>query len=395
MRSAISGRFELIIAVALTLCAVGLFVLSVAMPGTPDPPSEGGGGSVGRVESASAPHRSSGGTVLGTGGGPLAERRPATHRDLRTQGGTGKASFGEAFGGKSAKQVAGGQGAAAGVMQNLGSEADDGGAAPRFGAAPDDDRRQEAVDLLAKQPSAGASGKAAKERVAGSQSESVPAAALGATLDEHGLVLSVPLEGTVEAQGSDNPSMPPAAQQDLVVDPNNKAVEFQSNSLLAFPAAGVVLPEGGTISLEIEPNWNGADQGDNSFVQVAGNDVEQGPLSIRRRGKFLRVEWMDQDGLPQGTSISIGDWKAGEPHTVTAAWGEGVMSVYVDGKQSRAIVYQGEVQVPADAMLYLGSRTGEQIGGANARLRNLRVYDRPLAPQEVQLMRPTPRAGTG
>jgi hypothetical protein len=71
------------------------------------------------------------------------------------------------------------------------------------------------------------------------------------------------------------------------------------------------------------------------------------------------------------------------------------MSIYIDGKRSRSLTYEGEITVPEDAELHLGSRAGDHIGGADATLRNFKVYTRPLAPQEVNSMALAAPASSG
>jgi hypothetical protein len=197
--------------------------------------------------------------------------------------------------------------------------------------------------------------------------------------EEEDVLLSVPLDGFVGAEGATQP----VAEENLYVDEETGSVEFPEDSVLEFPNAGNIQSNGGTVSLEIEPNWNGTDDGDNSFVQVREEKQWAGKMSIFRNGDHLRFIWFDSNAQEQGVAANITNWQAGEPHSVTATWGDALMQLYVDGKLVGQTTYAGELVIPPGTPLFLGSNPQHHVPGADAILRNFKAYGRPLTAEEV------------
>lgn len=258
-------------------------------------------------------------------------------------------------------------------------------------------RRDELIDRLA---SKGTGGVAVDESQAGAPGRST--AGSGAAKRDHGavdladasagqsaqpderdseLILSLPLAGNTQAEG---PSQP-VAEANLKIDQETGEIEFPENSVLEFPdAASIIQPEAGTLSLDIVPNWDGTDPGDSTFVQVKRPGDWQGTFVLFRNGRYLRLLTFDQDAQENDLGVDIGHWKAGERHSVTATWGEALLSIYIDGQLAGQRAYAGEINIPPGTPMYVGSNPGSvMVPGARAMLSNLRVYGHVLASDEI------------
>jgi hypothetical protein len=193
------------------------------------------------------------------------------------------------------------------------------------------------------------------------------------------LILSVPLNGRVEVQGDGQV----LAEENLKIDEANGTVEFTSDSMLSIANAGHIQPQAGTISMEVVPTWEGSDGGSGSFIQLKTPEMWQGAISLVRSGPYMLFQFWDADGVNHIVSTDITDWQPGEPHTVTASWGQAAMSIYIDGQLSGQTPYSGDPSFSSDWPLFIGSNPQGDIAGPNAILKDLRIYKRALTNQEI------------
>lgn len=277
--------------------------------------------------------------------------------------------------------IAGGGRAAAGAQAS----------AARDAISPPEARRSELADRLAEKGGGAARGARAGPVSSNQARGGWEVAEAGGDSDgepegDGDVLLSLPLAGDTEAEGS----LQPMSEENLKVDPETGKVEFREDSVLAFPDAGNIQPNAGTISFEVEPDWNGTDPGDNSFVQVRGLGEWQGKMALFRNGSGLRFVLIDEDGNELGVTADIKDWRAGEKHNVAASWDSdvGVMSIYVDGKLVQAGSYSSRIEFAPGTPLFVGSNPRHHVPGAGAALQNFKVYGRALDPEEIV-------AGTG
>jgi Concanavalin A-like lectin/glucanases superfamily len=198
-------------------------------------------------------------------------------------------------------------------------------------------------------------------------------------------MLSLPLHGTTEPEDADQPQ--PVAEQNIKPGNDGNGVEFPVDSVLEFPdASNFIYPQGGSLSLDIKPSWKPSwddSNVNNSFVQVKTPDMWQGQMMLFRNGTYLRFVWFDTNQQENGVGVDIHNWAPGEDHSVTATWGDAVMSVYVDGKLAGQQTYSGELALSEGLPMFLGSNPGSHVPGADATLQNFKVYNRPLTPNEV------------
>jgi hypothetical protein len=194
------------------------------------------------------------------------------------------------------------------------------------------------------------------------------------------VVLSVPLLGTTDAENS---TTQPFAVQNVKPLDNGKGMDFPEDAVLGFPDAGNLSSEAGTISFDVTPHWNGADPGHNSFVQVRTPDMWEGRLAVFRDGNILGFTFLNDQNQETGIGVPIPDWTAGDPHKIAVTWGEALMSLYIDGELAGQHTYANGPDIPPGTPLFLGSNPHSHILGAGAIMQDFKIFDRPLAPNEV------------
>ncbi len=161
-------------------------------------------------------------------------------------------------------------------------------------------------------------------------------------------------------------------------------LDLSSDSVLAFPNAGNANGDAGSISFDIDPQWTGSDQTDNSLVQVRTPNGWDNRMQLVKNGRYLRFILTDNTGRESDISVPIDQWAPGQPHTVTSTWGEGKTTLYIDGQQVGQNTYKGSFLIPPNTPMYVGSDLpGGSYAGADATIQNFKVYGRALAPGEV------------
>lgn len=163
-------------------------------------------------------------------------------------------------------------------------------------------------------------------------------------------------------------------------------LELKEDSVLAFPNAGNAKGDAGSISFDLDPEWVGADQTDNSFVQIRTPHGWDNRMQLVKNGRYLRFILTDNTSREADISLPIDQWEPGKPHTVTATWGEGRTQLYVDGRRVGQNTYEGRFEIPPNTPMYVGSDLpGGSYAGASATIQNFKVYGRALAEDEVGL----------
>jgi hypothetical protein len=241
---------------------------------------------------------------------------------------------------------------------------------PQGAARERDERRADVVDFLAQAPHG-----------EGDAGESPEDAQVDGE-EEEGVVLSVPLNREHGTSAED--TTPPLVEADLQFSEDGEGVEFGKSSVLAFPDAGNLRGDAGTMMLEIEPTWAGAEDGDYSLINVRNANDPSNLLRVLKNGKYLRYIFADASGEEVGVSYDISDWQPGEKHTVAVNWGDAATALYVDNQLIGQNTYQGPFGIPPGTPLYLGSDIPEAgATGAGATISNFQVFGRPLTPEEI------------
>ncbi len=192
------------------------------------------------------------------------------------------------------------------------------------------------------------------------------------------LIFSVPLNGSVAAEDATEP----LDAEGLEIDEDR--VVFGKSSRLTFPADGHVNGEEGTIAFDITPHWAGSDPTNHSLVQIRQNGVWQNQLQVIKNFNSLRFIFIDDTGVERNVNTYIDDWSAGEPHRITATWGEALISLYVDGRLIGQDTYEGTFRVAPGTPIHIGSDfAGSDHSGAGGTISNFKIYRRALATDEI------------
>ncbi|OFV83990.1 MAG: hypothetical protein A2W26_09130 [Acidobacteria bacterium RBG_16_64_8] len=186
----------------------------------------------------------------------------------------------------------------------------------------------------------------------------------------------VPIGGEVALEVKTTEDIAPAIVKRGVEAPelNEEGLTFTDSSMLAFPDAGNASGEGGTISFEIEPQWAGADETNNSLVQIRREHQWSDRLELVKNGRYLRFIVTDSEGHEADISVRIDQWPAGERHDIQAQWGKGLTTLWIDGEPVGSNVYSGNLRFSGGTPLYLGSDyPSSNYTGFNGTLRNFRL----------------------
>ncbi len=161
-------------------------------------------------------------------------------------------------------------------------------------------------------------------------------------------------------------------------------LEVGEDARLTFPDMGNLNPKSGTVSLDIVPNWNGADMTDNSLMQIREPHKWENRMQLVKNGQFLRFIVTDNTGYEADISYRIDNWVEGDAHRVTATWDEGVTTLYVDGKRVGSNSFPGILDYQNTPDMHLGSdlQNGGSYGGANARIK-AKMFDSAKGPDDI------------
>lgn len=276
----------------------------------------------------------SGGTGLGLNRNEGSSRREPGSRLAQT-GLAGRANRDGTVGSGSA---AGGSGGGSAVFDRGGSRHMEGGAP----------RRSDVVEYLASQP-------AASGRSRNSDSEDGDKGDVALELKRPEDANSAGVKKGVEA--------PNAGEEGLT---------FTEGSQLAFPDGGNLNGEAGTISFEIEPDWNGNDETNNSLVTLRSEHGWSNRIELVKNGRYLRFILADNVGREADISVPIDSWTPGEAHDIRATWGEQKTALFIDGAKVGENTYTEFVR--PDASLYVGSdHRGSTYNGAKATFKNFKA----------------------
>jgi hypothetical protein len=167
-----------------------------------------------------------------------------------------------------------------------------------------------------------------------------------------------------------------ALSKEAVFEPDDggEGLKFTDQSQLTFAQAGGASGEAGTITFDVEPDWAGSDATDNSLVQIRAENQWENRLQLVKNGRYLRFILSDSLGREADISVPIDEWVPGESHSVTASWGDGRTSLFLDGRLAGSNTYDGQFDISPDTPLYLGSdfRTSDYVG-AKATIRGFTV----------------------
>lgn len=205
--------------------------------------------------------------------------------------------------------------------------------------------------------------------VAATSAEDLVAQTLGA-------VASLPLQdGKTESNG-----LAPAAAEDVTFDSTGAFFGPLARFLVVPPPD---LPSfAGTVSFWVQPAWIGEEESNAAYFQWRTNTFAN-RIQIFKNGPYLRFLIANDEGVESGVGVNVMNWKAGDWHAITATWGDGVASLYIDGALAGAREYSGDIVIPPGTPWYIGSDHPEGAPGARSRIRGFQIYPRALSLDEV------------
>lgn len=161
--------------------------------------------------------------------------------------------------------------------------------------------------------------------------------------------------------------------KDVLESREGEGIEITDSGKIQFP--NTVNPEAATIEFSIEPNWAGADQTDNAFVQLRGEHEWSNRIELVKNGEFLRFIVTDNTGREADISVRISDWQMGDRHDIRASYGpcesggSNCTYLYVDGRLAGTNKYEGQLQFASNTPLFVGGdHRGSTYAGAAAKM---------------------------
>ncbi len=182
----------------------------------------------------------------------------------------------------------------------------------------------------------------------------------------------------------------PLLEQGIIFD--HEGAYFGEDAVLAMPPTEDVAGSAGTISFWLQPDWDGNNDLNAALFQWRTNAFEN-RIQIFKNGPYLRFLFCDNTGIESGVSYGITHWKAKETHVITCTWGDGVTTLYVDGRAVGAREYNGDLEIPPNTPWFFGSDHAGGAPGAQARLGGYRIFPRVLLPEEVSALAANTLAG--
>jgi hypothetical protein len=135
----------------------------------------------------------------------------------------------------------------------------------------------------------------------------------------------------------------------------------------------------GSVSFWFQPRWNDGNQDDASFLEIA-----DGSVRVVKNVDYLRLEFVDEDGVEHGLGAPISDWKPGEWHQVAGSWDGLTVALYFDGGLVRQAEIDAPLVLPDGPRMRLGSDFPDYRPIAAGVVGGVRVNDRPLSSDDVR-----------
>ncbi len=190
-------------------------------------------------------------------------------------------------------------------------------------------------------------------------------------------VLSISFDATMHP---DQGESAPIIVDGVTVDAGG--ARFASGAQFALPDRGNASMVAGSINFWVQPEWAGDSAVKSALVNLSTPNVWENRLHIFKDGAFLRFLICDNTGTETNVGTLITDWQPNDRHMITAAWGDGVTSLYIDTRAIGAAEYNGELDIPPSTPLYIGSGQGN-VEGAGAKISHFQIYNRRLVREEI------------
>ncbi len=193
----------------------------------------------------------------------------------------------------------------------------------------------------------------------------------------------VNLFDTTGQQQDNNTENQAVAQEGVTID--ERGAHFDTNSQFEIPNAGNMNGEAGTFSFCIQPQWQGGDASNASFVQLRNQALYENRLQLFKNGRFLRLIVTPNTGVESGASKVIDDWQPNQMHSVVATYGkdpvtgDNIAALYVDGHLAGPPgTYDGSFDVSPGTPLLVGSDYKGDAPGAGGTMSNFQGFNQVL-----------------
>jgi len=185
----------------------------------------------------------------------------------------------------------------------------------------------------------------------------------------------------------------PIVAENVAVDPTLGAL-FPPNAMLAYPDRGGVDPQEGTIAFWVRMEWDPASAVEGKALADMSTGTWENRFELRLGPRYIGLLLTTSDGVEQGCGAAM-QWTKGEWHHVAVEWGDSVMQMYIDGTLRDDRMYEGTVELPPTAPLYVGSQPKGPANQGAVRLWKWTVFQRILSPDEITalMMQTAPPAG--
>jgi hypothetical protein len=195
---------------------------------------------------------------------------------------------------------------------------------------------------------------------------------------DNDVLLSIPFKGDITpAVGS------VATAADGLVH-HGDDIEFTDDAQFSFPAGENINSHQGTIAFDVQPQWAGGDQSDNSLVQIREEHVWENSLSVVKNLDALRFIIIDSSGEERNVNVPIDDWQAGESRHLVATWDDTTMALYVNGNLVGQTDLPHPLTIAETTPVHIGSDfPGSSYAGAGGRISQFTVYGHALTPVEI------------
>jgi hypothetical protein len=180
---------------------------------------------------------------------------------------------------------------------------------------------------------------------------------------------------------------PPLATVDSVFGPEGEAEKDDAvdlppveNEVLDFPVEASTQDKGGALKFEIQPDWDGTSEDYQSFLRItsgpSGNKLEM----YRGENNSLYLVFRDNADNERSLSVPVGDWVAGERHTVGVTWQQGELEFLIDGSSVGQTTYPGTLEFGAQSRIFVGQTATHmhKVESAGV-LENFKLYPHSLS----------------
>jgi hypothetical protein len=110
---------------------------------------------------------------------------------------------------------------------------------------------------------------------------------------------------------------------------SGQAALFDEEDTLSYAAEGVINPQGGVIEFWLRPLWDGGDGQSYVFFEIGDEWFNRFRLMKDGANNFRFMAWSAQ--VEYNAACSVDHWAVEEWHHVRATWGDGALSLFLDG----------------------------------------------------------------